>query len=373
MIITYQENQLLNASSSENIAREALLFQVLDKISEVERLAMHKLQQTLNPAQFTQFLARITHIKSRSLYFNDSVNSGKNAGKNIGGNREKREALREKRAGFHYYTQQCIHNMAVAASTGSNTQSSTTAIKHASQREDVQDIQTNSPDPRGKWQRYSGDDIALLDDERSIATLEMQEIHDTAQRRSLFARAQRLVRSALGAENAARPDTHDLSIRGHQYTQQHNQQITEKRTAVTTYPLIAFNQRGRTAGVAYLERWEIRLNPILLIENSDDFIREVIPHEYAHLLVFALFGKVQPHGKEWQMMMTQIMGLPANRTHQFNTDNSVTRKYQRFSYRCECKDHALTSIRHNRIQAGKAQYHCKSCGSALTYLPERLQ
>ena len=368
MIITYQENQLLNASSSENIAREALLFQVLDKICEVEHMAMRKLQQTLKPAQFAQFLARIAHIKSRSPYFNDSVSTTKNIGKN----NSKSEALREKRAGFHYYTQECIHNTTVAASIGSNTQSST-AIKHASQMTDIQDLHINNCVPRGQWRRYSGDDIALLDNDRSIATQAMPEIEDTTQRKSLFVRAQRLVKNALGSANLARESTQDLPIRDHQHTHQDNQQMIEKRAEVTTYPLIAFNQRGRTAGIAYLERWEIRLNPILLVENSDDFIREVIPHEYAHLLVFALFGKVQPHGKEWQMMMTQIMGLPANRTHQFNTDSSVTRQYQRFTYRCECKDHALTTIRHNRIQAGKAQYHCKSCGSALTYIPENLQ
>lgn len=131
------------------------------------------------------------------------------------------------------------------------------------------------------------------------------------------------------------------------------------------YPTLSFKQRGKTAGSAYLERWEIRLNPILLAENSDAFINEVIPHEYAHLLTFALYGRVQPHGKEWQMMMTQIMKLPAERTHRFNTKNSQVRQYERFTYYCLCQSHELTAIRHNRVQARKARYFCKHCGESL--------
>lgn len=131
------------------------------------------------------------------------------------------------------------------------------------------------------------------------------------------------------------------------------------------YPTLSFKLRGKTAGTAYLQRWEIRLNPILLAENSDAFINEVIPHEYAHLLTFALYGRVQPHGKEWQAMMIDIMGLPANRTHHFDTKNSETRQYERFTYYCLCQTHLLTAIRHNRIQANKAIYHCKHCGETL--------
>ena len=131
------------------------------------------------------------------------------------------------------------------------------------------------------------------------------------------------------------------------------------------YPALSFKLRGKTAGTAYLQRWEIRLNPILLAENSEAFINEVIPHEYAHLLTFALYGRVQPHGKEWQAMMIDIMGLPANRTHRFDTKNSETRQYERFTYYCLCQTHLLTAIRHNRIQANKAKYNCKHCGETL--------
>lgn len=56
-------------------------------------------------------------------------------------------------------------------------------------------------------------------------------------------------------------------------------------------PAVNYKQRGTTAGSAYLKEWEIRLNATLLIENTEKFIDEVIPHELAHLLVYHVFGR----------------------------------------------------------------------------------
>ncbi len=58
----------------------------------------------------------------------------------------------------------------------------------------------------------------------------------------------------------------------------------------------------------WLESYEIRLNPVLLLENSEAFIEEVVPHELAHLLVWKHFGRVAPHGKEWKWMMESVAG-----------------------------------------------------------------
>ena len=49
-------------------------------------------------------------------------------------------------------------------------------------------------------------------------------------------------------------------------------------------PALVYQQRGTAAGTAWLEKWEIRLNPVLLMENQQAFIEEVVPHELAHLL-----------------------------------------------------------------------------------------
>lgn len=75
-------------------------------------------------------------------------------------------------------------------------------------------------------------------------------------------------------------------------------------------PKLSYTQRGTSAGTAWLESYEIRLNPVLLLENSEAFIEEVVPHELAHLLVWKHFGRVAPHGKEWKWMMENVLVFP---------------------------------------------------------------
>lgn len=132
-----------------------------------------------------------------------------------------------------------------------------------------------------------------------------------------------------------------------------------------TAPLINYRQRGTIAGSAHLQAWEIRLNPILLIENGEIFVNQVIPHKLAHLLVYHCFGKTAPHGKEWKWMMAVILEVPPQTTHQFAL-NSIRK--QIFHYHCQCDlSHQLTLRRHNKIQHGKGEYICKKCGQYLIW------
>lgn len=131
-------------------------------------------------------------------------------------------------------------------------------------------------------------------------------------------------------------------------------------------PALLWQQRGTAAGTAWLESYEIRLNPVLLLENQQAFIDEVVPHELAHLLVWKHFGRVAPHGKEWKWMMESVLGVPARRTHRFELDS--VRK-NTFPYRCACQQHQLTVRRHNRVLRGEATYRCVHCGEPL--VPEK--
>ncbi len=56
-------------------------------------------------------------------------------------------------------------------------------------------------------------------------------------------------------------------------------------------PQVHCNMRGRAAGSARLQTWELRFNPALYQANQQAFLREVVPHEVAHLLVYALWGE----------------------------------------------------------------------------------
>ncbi|MCL2894213.1 SprT family zinc-dependent metalloprotease [Brenneria tiliae] len=139
-------------------------------------------------------------------------------------------------------------------------------------------------------------------------------------------------------------------------------------TALDTHypePAVNYQQRGSTAGTAWLQHWEIRLNPVLLQENQQAFIDEVVPHELAHLLVFARFGKVAPHGQEWRWMMEHVLQTPARRTHRFAVQ-SVQGKT--FPYQCACRQHELTVRRHNRVLRGETEYRCRHCGRTLRFI-----
>lgn len=128
-----------------------------------------------------------------------------------------------------------------------------------------------------------------------------------------------------------------------------------------TAPTISYAVRGVKAGVAYLERNEIRFNPVLLVENKQAFISQVVPHELAHILVYQHFGRVQSHGKEWKMMMETVLGVPADIYHCFDTQSVQ----QQFAYQCSCQIHQLSIRRHNTVQRGNRQYVCRRCKTVL--------
>lgn len=133
------------------------------------------------------------------------------------------------------------------------------------------------------------------------------------------------------------------------------------------HPKITLDQRGKIAGTARLQDWHIRLNPVLLQDNPEIFRKEVIPHEIAHLIVYAVWGKVKPHGKEWQSVMQNLFGIRAQTTH--SMDVSKVRG-EMFSYRCHCQTHQLSIRRHRAIQRGERQYKCRKCGEVLISLSD---
>ena len=134
-----------------------------------------------------------------------------------------------------------------------------------------------------------------------------------------------------------------------------------------TMPEVNYELRGIKAGVAYLQKNEIKFNRTLLLENADEFIRQVVPHELAHLVVYQMFGRVKPHGKEWQLVMNEIFNLPAYTCHQFDIKNV---QGETFEYRCACQTHFLSIRRHNRIMKENVEYLCRKCKGKLVFVDE---
>lgn len=143
------------------------------------------------------------------------------------------------------------------------------------------------------------------------------------------------------------------------------------------YPQINFKLRGKVAGKAYLQAWEIRLNPKLLIENQEAFIDDVLAHELAHLIVYHRFiqphltaksrPNIKPHGREWCAVMEKVFQRPAQVTHSFDV-TSVQGPV--FSYKCHCSNHELTKRRHLKVQREQTRYLCRKCNQSLVFTPE---
>jgi len=151
-----------------------------------------------------------------------------------------------------------------------------------------------------------------------------------------------------------------------------------------TFPVgeILFNLRGRAAGQVRFPLKssknnlpEIRFNPHILSSYREEFIKEVVPHECAHLVVYRLFQlkkykskvKPKPHGSEWKFVMQEIYGLKPRVTHTFELEASAMK---RFPYVCSCegKVHQLTVIRHNKVLKQSSNYLCKRCGEKLSVI-----
>jgi SprT protein len=139
--------------------------------------------------------------------------------------------------------------------------------------------------------------------------------------------------------------------------------FTVRKSKSLSCPSLQFDQRGRVAASALLNKNIIRLNPKLYSANSEYFIKEVVAHELAHILVHQIYRKrVKPHGIEWQYIMQEVFNLAPRVTHNLDTKDLAMASFQ---YKCNCQTVELSLIRHNKVQRGKQQYICRRCKSPL--------
>ena len=135
-------------------------------------------------------------------------------------------------------------------------------------------------------------------------------------------------------------------------------------------PELSFRLRGQKAGVAHLTENKLRFNPQLYRENQQDFLRQTVAHEVAHLIAHRLFGlNIQPHGKEWQLIMRGVYGLPPERCHNYAVKRA---QVSRFIYRCQCPqgEFLFSAQRHALVKKGR-RYLCKRCRNTLHFSGEQ--
>lgn len=137
-----------------------------------------------------------------------------------------------------------------------------------------------------------------------------------------------------------------------------------------TRPQVSFKLRGQKAGVAHLTENKLRFNPQLYRENQEDFLRQTVAHEVAHLIAHQLFGlSIQPHGEEWQLIMRGVYELPPHRCHSYDVKR---RQVSRFIYRCQCPkgEFPFSAQRHALVAKGR-RYFCRRCKITLQFTGEQ--
>ncbi len=131
---------------------------------------------------------------------------------------------------------------------------------------------------------------------------------------------------------------------------------------------IRFDLTGVSAGQARVKGGGgalIRYNPALLGRHPTDFIRATVAHEVAHVVAFTVYGSdIRPHGREWQSIMYRF-GVEPSRCHHYDVSRLRTRSVHRFTYRCACGTHEISSIRHNRVRSRGTIYLCRRCRQPL--------
>ena len=136
-------------------------------------------------------------------------------------------------------------------------------------------------------------------------------------------------------------------------------------------PPVDFTLSGASAGMFQVKGVAVRIryNPWLFAKFYEENITTTVPHEVAHYIVHCLHDlrRVRPHGAEWQAIMCDF-GADASVTSSFDLSDIPTRRQRRFRYACGCREHAISTRRHNASQRGRARYACRLCNGELVFL-----
>lgn len=143
-------------------------------------------------------------------------------------------------------------------------------------------------------------------------------------------------------------------------------QITGKNLRPADSEPLVFFDSSRTGGYVWPNRFGNRvfLNWTLFKENTEDYLRQTIPHEVAHIFQRNISSSERSHGPIWQGLMRKA-GLRPDRCHTYDTTRSS--RYEVFTYICKCQKHRVSKVIHNKMRRGQIR-KCKNCRSEVVFL-----
>ncbi len=176
-------------------------------------------------------------------------------------------------------------------------------------------------------------------------------------------------------------------------TDQQKQQITDKLSSL----LAIANARFKTAILmpevfydcnntsgGYHKDGTLHFNPVLTVQNFEDYLNTTVPHEMAHYIQWhvyrgsltrqitygrgyrAVLTRRKVHGREWQSIM-RLFGIHnPKRCHNYDvTDVKKKRNIKKFPVYCSCQVHQVTARFIVKLTMGK-KYKCLVCRSPVS-------
>ena len=139
---------------------------------------------------------------------------------------------------------------------------------------------------------------------------------------------------------------------------------------------IRFDLKGRSAGMYRVtgsghrlfasKRREIRYNSHIFAKYFQDNYNTTVAHEVAHYVSDLIYGlkNIRPHGREWKAIM-QAFGANDSVTADYDLAGIPQRRQTYHAYQCACRQHQLSTTRHNRIRRRRGRYYCQHCRQLL--------
>lgn len=136
---------------------------------------------------------------------------------------------------------------------------------------------------------------------------------------------------------------------------------------------IEWNLKGTVAGMFCnkFARKFFRVNLELAKHNMTEYLKQTVPHEFCHYVVrvqaLKSFVRAKPHGWEWKNAMVNIFGLDPLRCHSYDTSNVRQSHSKPYVYKCNCQEHNITRLLHNRMLKGQTR-RCILCKARISFV-----
>lgn len=184
-------------------------------------------------------------------------------------------------------------------------------------------------------------------------------------------------RARAAAEAPGRTPADPLHLQVRTLAEQYVRQASVHFGRCLPIPEIRFDLRGACAGQAVFRltrmrtpatQCALRFNDALLHRYPEEFFGQVVAHEVAHAVAHWIYGRqIRPHGPEWRAIMQEVLGVPPQVRHRMEVQRQPRRRHA-YGCGCERRVHALSGIRHNRVQRREQIYLCRDCRQPLRYL-----